>query len=140
MMVPTPSVAITELTLQLGDDEAVDDADQRAEREHDQDRERDGQLVVHDEAGHQHAVQARGVADREVELADDHGERQAAGDDHRERGLIEDIDEIVEGRKRVGREDREGDDHRREPDDRPVAGEDAERRLGRRATAGARTA
>ena len=48
------------IDLELGDDEAVDDADQRAERQHDEDGDRDRQLVLHDQAGDQHAMQAGG--------------------------------------------------------------------------------
>ena len=65
------------IDLDLGDDEAVDDADQRAERQHDEDRDRDRQPVLDDQAGDQHAVQAGGKADGEVELADDHRDASA---------------------------------------------------------------
>ena len=110
---------------ELGDDEAVDDADHAPRASTMRIASRDRQLVMDDEAGDQHAVQARGIADREVELADDHREGQAAGDDHRQRGLVQHIDELPKVGKARGDRNREDDDHQHQPDDRAVAGEDA---------------
>ena len=101
------------IDLELGDDEPVDDADQRAERQHDQDRDGDRQLVLDDQPGDQHAVQAGGIADRQIELADDDRHGQPAGDDHRQRRLVEHVDEVVERREGARRQDREDDDHQR---------------------------
>ena len=115
---------------ELGDDQAIGDANQSPQSDDDRHRDCDRQLAVHDQSGDQHAVQARRIADREVHLADDERERQSAGDDHRQRRLVEDVDEIVEGGKRVGRQDGESDDHQRQPDDRRVAGKNAQGRLG----------
>ena len=71
MIVPTPSVAITELTLSLVTMRPLTSPISAPSAEHDEDRDRDRQLVMDDEAGDQHAVQAGGKADRQVELADD---------------------------------------------------------------------
>ena len=82
-----------------------------------------------DESGDQDAVQARRKTDGEVEFADRHREREAGGDDHRKRGLVEDIGEVVDRREGARREEREGNDHRDEADDRSVTREDTEGRL-----------
>ena len=63
MMVPTPSVAITELTFILVTMKPLIEADNRAERYHDEDGNGNRQLVVDDESGHENAVQAGGKAD-----------------------------------------------------------------------------
>ena len=130
MIVPTPSVAITEFTLSFVTINPLTTPTSAPSAEHDGDSEADGQLVVHDESGHQHAMQARGIANREVKLADDHRKGEPARDDHGERGLIEHIDEIVEGRKRLGRQDRKDHDHHGKPEDRRIAGENRETRPG----------
>jgi hypothetical protein len=122
----------------VGDDEAVQEPDQRPDADHGKDRDRDRQAGMDDEAGDQHAFHARGEADRQVELADDDGDGEAAGDDHGERRLVEDVDAVGERREGDRRDDREGRDHQGEADDGAVAGEEAERRLGARHGGGRR--
>ena len=120
------------IDLDLGDDEAIDETDHRAQCDDDSHRNRDGQLVVDDKAGDQNAVQAGGEADGQVEFANNHGKRQSAGNDHGQRGLVQHIGKVAHGGKGPGRQDRKCHDHRQKSDDRAVAGKYTKRRLGRR--------
>ena len=123
-MVPTPSVAITELTRTLVTISPLTRPISAPSGEHDQDRDSGiGSLFGDDEAGDQDAMQARRKTDGKVELADDHGHRQAGRDDHRQRSLVEDVGEVVDGGEGARRQQREGDDHRDEPEDRRITGE-----------------
>ena len=129
MIVPDAERGDHRIDPRLGDDQAVDEADQRADAMTMSDGERDRQPVVDDEAGDQHAVHARGEADRQIELADDDGDGQPAGDDHRERRLVEDVGEVASVGKARGERIEKTTIISDQADDGAVAGEEAERRL-----------
>ena len=95
MIVPMPSVAITELTRALVTIRPLIRPISAPTAEDHEDGDRDRQAGVDDQAGDQHALHAGGEADGQVELADDDGDRQPAGDDHGERGLVEHVDAVA---------------------------------------------
>jgi hypothetical protein len=88
------------------------------------------QLVLHNQSCHQHAVQAGGVTDGEIEFADDDRHGQAAGDDHCKGRLVQHVDEVAVGGERARRQERENHDHHHQSDDGSVSRKDTKSCLG----------
>ena len=95
-----PSVVISALTPDDGDEEAVEHAD--ADRRRDADEHGEPEAVAESEVRDDHGRERRDRADGEVELAGGHQHRPGRGDDpdHGDRG--EDVDPVVPRRGSTG--------------------------------------
>jgi hypothetical protein len=103
----------------LRDHEAVERADREAGRHTERQRRRLGPAPVGERDAHQAAGQRRGGRDRQVDPARDDHDRLADGQDHRDRVLAQDVEQVLLGEEVLGR-NREP-DHQRDQDDQRAA-------------------
>ena len=78
----------------LGDEKAVDEADDDSDQKRERDAHWDRQALLGHEAGDDEADEACDIADAEIELADHQREGEARRDDRGQRRLTEDVEEI----------------------------------------------
>src|SRR5260370_9242034 len=109
----------------LGDDHSVDEADEGANPDDSQNRERNGPLAVAEKADDKKTRKARDIADAEIEIAADQRHRQAGGDDRADRHIVDYVFEVVEGCERISTNRGEHGDHHDHSADRAVSAEEA---------------
>ena len=111
----------------LGDDDAVDDADQRADADDERGwRAGSDRPAVAQQPDDQQAAEARDIADAEVEIAGDQRHGQAGRDDGADRHIVEDVAEIADRREGARLQEREDQQHRDQHDDGAVGAEQAQ--------------